>query len=361
MKHFNTFVTCSLLIISTNLVQVQSEPCRTSINALEYEAKYASIHWSDEIQTLANNATILVPELTVLSITCQTDRHRFKHYCGSDGSWDQIPGLQTCKRCPALSKTHWSWQCDLSNFEDSKCTGICKSNGSIQTFVICNGNYWTFESYLDIKAWYDCLLKPLHCPNPVEMYPLWNWKCQMSLDPILTCKGICSLSNQAQTVPEAEIKCVNNNTWLWNSSVSSQDCNLCALNSWQLIDSVPFCFVNFSSLNYTEGAKLCRQMGSRLFEPTDLNGNSLVASKAKELGLFHDQHVYIGINDLQEEGRFVYASSGVDISFSNWELHNPDDQAGTQDCAAFWYNDKWDDFDCHYPRPFICEQINKTD
>ncbi|XP_031550580.1 uncharacterized protein LOC116288006 [Actinia tenebrosa] len=68
--------------------------------------------------------------------------------------------------------------------------------------------------------------------------------------------------------------------------------------------------------------------------------------------------VWIGLNDLNKEGNFVY-SDGSEVTYKNWNKDEPDDFANFQDCAAILLsNDKysWSDQPCGLELPFICRK-----
>ena len=56
--------------------------------------------------------------------------------------------------------------------------------------------------------------------------------------------------------------------------------------------------------------------------------------------------------------RFIYASSGEDVQYTNWNSPNqPDNFQGNQDCAQFGHGllDKWDDNVCSAMLPYVCQ------
>ena len=64
---------------------------------------------------------------------------------------------------------------------------------------------------------------------------------------------------------------------------------------------------------------------------------------------------WIGINDRNTEGQFVYASSEESITISNWNANQPDNY-DNEDCVHFVYDlSKWNDLYCTSKNHFICE------
>uniref|UniRef100_A0A1I8NX15 C-type lectin domain-containing protein n=1 Tax=Stomoxys calcitrans TaxID=35570 RepID=A0A1I8NX15_STOCA len=68
-------------------------------------------------------------------------------------------------------------------------------------------------------------------------------------------------------------------------------------------------------------------------------------------------NLWLGGNDLGEEGRFVWASSGKKFAFSNWSKGNPDNH-NNGDCINIWdvTDFEWNDAACNYTIGFICEE-----
>lgn len=78
--------------------------------------------------------------------------------------------------------------------------------------------------------------------------------------------------------------------------------------------------------------------------------------------LFCTQSVWIGGNDLQNEGTFIWSKSGQAINWDNWSRGNPDDTNSNEDCIEFYtFSGKWNDKLCDRGIQFICEKdINQN-
>ena len=72
-------------------------------------------------------------------------------------------------------------------------------------------------------------------------------------------------------------------------------------------------------------------------------------------------HTYLGASDIQEEGNFVWVSTGQLLSYSNWAPSEPNDGLGEEDCVELeFYISKskwfWNDMCCNCTnRPVVCE------
>lgn len=68
-------------------------------------------------------------------------------------------------------------------------------------------------------------------------------------------------------------------------------------------------------------------------------------------------NLWLGGNDLAEEGRHVWFSTGKRFSFTNWSKGNPDNH-NNGDCVNMWdvTDFEWNDAACNYTIGFICEE-----
>lgn len=133
----------------------------------------------------------------------------------------------------------------------------------------------------------------------------------------------------------------------------------------------PFLFYGFSSenfrfstvrKNYADAQSSCEANGGFLFEPKTLAINNAVYDKAVEfMGTI--KWAWIGINDINTEGLWVYSSdsSSIPSNINQWYPGQPDNYGGNQDCGYLKaspdsnLHGKWLDFDCNSKFNFICE------
>ena len=64
---------------------------------------------------------------------------------------------------------------------------------------------------------------------------------------------------------------------------------------------------------------------------------------------------WIGLNDLEEEGTFVW-SDGSEVGYENWNDNEPNDSGG-EDCTHFssWGGGGWNDLPCDRQHAYLCE------
>ena len=75
--------------------------------------------------------------------------------------------------------------------------------------------------------------------------------------------------------------------------------------------------------------------------------------------------IWIGCNDINHEGRFVWVHNNRPITFSNWTPREPSNGRGVEDCCVMGFPHshhgpgQWNDFRCNDPDPvnyFICKK-----
>ena len=60
--------------------------------------------------------------------------------------------------------------------------------------------------------------------------------------------------------------------------------------------------------------------------------------------------MWLGANDMDQEGQFVWKSSQTPMNYTNWSSGNPDD-AGNEGCVHMWLGvGEWNDVNCDLSR-----------
>ncbi|XP_078312276.1 galactose-specific lectin nattectin-like [Crassostrea virginica] len=82
--------------------------------------------------------------------------------------------------------------------------------------------------------------------------------------------------------------------------------------------------------------------------------------------LRHECHVYgagggtfwIGGSDVMAEGKWMWMTSHIPISYTNWARGTPSNNLGRQHCLSMYYHVGylWNDEQCTLSLPFICEK-----
>ena len=62
---------------------------------------------------------------------------------------------------------------------------------------------------------------------------------------------------------------------------------------------------------------------------------------------------WIGLNDRDEEGKWVWVDGSV-FNYTNWGSNQPNNLS-YENCVSKDYTGKWHDFGCHWRKSYICE------
>ena len=108
--------------------------------------------------------------------------------------------------------------------------------------------------------------------------------------------------------------------------------------------------------NYRESLTHCRIRGGMLAMPKDEAANTLLADYVSKSGFFR---VFIGVNDLEREGQYVFTDNTPLRNYSNWKEGEPSDPYGQEDCVEMLSSGRWNDTECHLTMYFVCEFIKK--
>ena len=99
-------------------------------------------------------------------------------------------------------------------------------------------------------------------------------------------------------------------------------------------------------LNYDDAKAQCESDGTSLAYPRSGAENEFLA------GLVPNEHIWIGINDIEEEGLFV-GVDGREINWTSWNHNEPNNWMG-EDGAVLTNSGGWIDIHLSSERVFVC-------
>ncbi|VTJ88990.1 Hypothetical predicted protein, partial [Marmota monax] len=103
---------------------------------------------------------------------------------------------------------------------------------------------------------------------------------------------------------------------------------------------------------YADAQLSCQGQGGTLSMPKDEAANGLMAAYLAQAGL---ARVFIGINDLEREGAFVYSDRSPMQTFNKWRSGEPNNAYDEEDCVEMVASGGWNDVACHTTLYFMCE------
>jgi len=65
---------------------------------------------------------------------------------------------------------------------------------------------------------------------------------------------------------------------------------------------------------------------------------------------------WIGLNDFEVEGRYVYTGSGVEPKFNQWLKGNPENNDDSKNCVIINPNGDWNTIPCPAHLAYVCEK-----
>ena len=140
-------------------------------------------------------------------------------------------------------------------------------------------------------------------------------------------------------------------------SISARTLNSCeitidgytfAINTWgNLFYKV------YEEMNYLDAKAQCESDGTYLATPRSDDQNGFIASLIPNLKRY--QSIWIGLNDIDEEGTFV-SVDGEEVSYTKWSSGAPHDQFwGDQlDGVQMMLSGNWTDISIKVQEPFVC-------
>ncbi|XP_038595745.1 collectin-11 isoform X1 [Tachyglossus aculeatus] len=103
---------------------------------------------------------------------------------------------------------------------------------------------------------------------------------------------------------------------------------------------------------FVDAQLYCQGRGGNLCMPKDEATNGLLAAYVNQAGL---SRVFIGINDLEREGSFVYSDCSPMQTFNKWRDGEPNNSYDEEDCVEMVASGGWNDVSCRVTMYFICE------
>ena len=144
--------------------------------------------------------------------------------------------------------------------------------------------------------------------------------------------------------------------------IINESVNPCKQNGndprYKVLNNICYKFVD-EEKSYENAKSYCENDGvatGRLFEPRSKASNDLVSDEA--ISFFGSLgYTYIGVNDMDNEGVYVYSSNGENVTFAfDWGKNNS--VKDSEDCIAFADNNckqGWCDRQCTEENRFVCE------
>ncbi|XP_078696152.1 uncharacterized protein LOC144924626 isoform X2 [Branchiostoma floridae x Branchiostoma belcheri] len=115
------------------------------------------------------------------------------------------------------------------------------------------------------------------------------------------------------------------------------------------------CYKAFNTLaNFADSALYCRVDGGTLAMPRDAATDDFLVSLKNAV---NDKSTFwFGLHDRRIEGSFEWIDGTPLGSFSSWHPGEPNGGfKGHEDCVDYWPADQWNDDDCRYLQPFLCQ------
>lgn len=113
-----------------------------------------------------------------------------------------------------------------------------------------------------------------------------------------------------------------------------------------------------------ESEVFCKSHNAHLVRIDDSYENAFLLSRFPLAGgnLSSAGHMWIGFNDMQTEGLYVW-TDGQPVTFTSWRKNEPNDVGHEEDCVELYIsptdrliNGAWNDISCSKKRGWICEK-----
>ena len=99
-------------------------------------------------------------------------------------------------------------------------------------------------------------------------------------------------------------------------------------------------------MTWYEAKSACNNSSGHLVEVETKEEHNLLVAESRRRGLQSTHHLWIGLNDLDQEGVWRWSHSGKEATFLPWASGQPNSVRGEQDCAGL-DDEEWNDLWCY--------------
>ncbi|XP_038058458.1 perlucin-like protein [Patiria miniata] len=132
----------------------------------------------------------------------------------------------------------------------------------------------------------------------------------------------------------------------------------CPLN-WEKFGSSCY-FFNTHKTSWDCANTICKQVGGDLASIESAEENTFILDIINKEGGCDNGMVWIGLNDKETEGTFIWTSSNKPITFNGWNGGEPNG-SGNENCVEIKLSaGVWNDLSCNQPCCYICEKPQRT-
>ncbi|XP_055622386.1 perlucin-like [Toxorhynchites rutilus septentrionalis] len=126
---------------------------------------------------------------------------------------------------------------------------------------------------------------------------------------------------------------------------------------------VPFCY-GWENANWFEATEYCKYLEMRLAEITTSEKQAKLVYFIQSSDKYNAQstEIWLGGNDLAEEGNFYWHDSGLKLGYTFWKEGHPDNSDNYENCMETRYFPPdwawhWNDQSYHVKQYFVCENV----
>ncbi|XP_070188156.1 C-type lectin-like isoform X2 [Littorina saxatilis] len=118
------------------------------------------------------------------------------------------------------------------------------------------------------------------------------------------------------------------------------------------------CYKSFEQRKtWDEAQKTCQGYGAILATIPDSGVNNALAGLLPHLHLYVDKQAWVGLNDRDTEGTYIWLGTNREATWTNWDDGEPNNSvSGNEDCVALLPDGYWNDAPCSTLLKFICEK-----
>ncbi|XP_055629003.1 C-type lectin 37Db-like [Toxorhynchites rutilus septentrionalis] len=148
--------------------------------------------------------------------------------------------------------------------------------------------------------------------------------------------------------------------WMWILVISRT-----SAQQMKCVSESKYYIPNFTA-NWFKATEYCKYLGMRLAEITTSEEQAKLAFFIQASDKYNATatQIWIGGNDLAEEGNFYWHDTGLGLGYTFWGEGNPDNSGDDENCVEIRYVPPgwawhWNDRTCYAERFFACENTEQ--
>lgn len=140
-----------------------------------------------------------------------------------------------------------------------------------------------------------------------------------------------------------------------NEKVQTMSCSACCSNGGEYYNEHCYIF-HKNTVSWEAAVMFCKATHSDLVAIETAAEEEFITNNTQVKGI---KDLWLGGTDRHNVSDWRWISTGLSLTFTNWNDNQPDNPEGNERCLASHerHNYKWNNYGCNFLLSFICESV----